>query len=144
MHDPNRPSEPLTEIDVFRRFGLRPPPEALPEVRRMLRAQVALESAAQGDGDTQVMRLLCMILFFAGQVEDAVLILQAKQASMDAAISIDVHMALGAGPEITQRFLAQNARTIRPGILAQVDLHIAAGDHLDINPTEWERYFDNA
>jgi len=55
------------------------------------------ERRAQGDGDTELMKLCCVQLFNAGAVGDALAIWRAKTASWDAHCSIDVQLLCGAG-----------------------------------------------
>lgn len=78
----------------------------VPAVRALLTAQTQLEKRAQGDGDTELMKLCCVQLYNAGSPEDVLLIWEAKSASMDAACSIDVQLLCGSGLATTKAYLS--------------------------------------
>ncbi len=105
LHECWLPDEQVSEhhhdFGPLVQFGLPAEPEDLPLIRSALEAQIRLESASQGRGNTIRMRLLCAQLFCAGQPEDALLIWRAKQASFDAACSIDIELMCGAGLDET-------------------------------------------
>lgn len=113
----------------------------LPEVRAILREHTALERASQGDGDTLVMKLCCVQLFFAGHLEDVMTIWAAKQASFDAASSIDVQMLCGAGLEATKKYLA--AVDGGQPALEWIFKSETSGDDFDVETTRahWRRYY---
>jgi hypothetical protein len=79
------------------RFGVPLCEEHLAEIRRMLKVETQLESASDDASDTLVMKELCFLLFTARQVEDSLLVWEAKAASFDAGCSIDVQLLCGAG-----------------------------------------------
>ena len=80
----------MDEDESLHRYGLHPTGTDLDEVRDLLTAQTRLEKRAQGDGDTELMKLCCVQLFCAGVLDDVLLIWRAKTASMDADGSIDI------------------------------------------------------
>jgi hypothetical protein len=96
----------MDEDESLRRYGLGPSGRELAAVRALLEAEAGRERRAQGDGDTELMKLCCVQLFNAGEVGDALAIWGAKTASFDAACSIDVQLLCGAGLDETKAFLS--------------------------------------
>ncbi|MFE8009387.1 hypothetical protein [Streptomyces sp. NPDC057418] len=94
--------------ECWRRYGLRPVDADLDEIRALLREHTARERRSQGEGDTELMRLCCFYLFNSGDVDDVLLIWSAKQASFDAACSIDIEFLLGHGLDATKAHLSAN------------------------------------
>ena len=86
-------------------LGLHPAATDVPTIRAVLADETTRERAAQGEGDTEVMRLAAAQLFAAGTVDDAILIWRAKRASMDAACSIDIELLCGRGLDETLKHL---------------------------------------
>lgn len=132
LHECWLPAEEVSEYHAnygpLVRFGLPADPADLPAIRAELTAQIALESAAQGDGNTARMRTLCAQLFCAGHPGDALLIWRAKQASFDAACSIDAELLCAAGLEET---LAHLSRQIGPAAAAARAYLLQAAPELD-------------
>ena len=60
---------------------------------------------AEGDGNTELMKLCCVQLFNAGIPDDVRTIWEAKASSWDAHCSIDVQVLCGAGLEQTKAYL---------------------------------------
>jgi hypothetical protein len=87
----------MDEDESLRRYGLRPSGRELDAVRALLEAEAAKERRAQGEGDTELMKLCCVQLLNAAEVGDALAIWRAKTASFDAHCSIDVQLLCGAG-----------------------------------------------
>ncbi|WP_205633073.1 hypothetical protein [Enhygromyxa salina] len=116
--DPLRTS--VTEDEILARFGLRPPAEALPEIRQLLIAETAKERRSQGEGDTDLMRVCCVQLFFAGTLADTPLIWSAKSASMDANGAIDVQMLCGPGLRETKAYLRAQPGELALGALTRI------------------------
>ncbi|SDM40931.1 hypothetical protein SAMN05421874_1791 [Nonomuraea maritima] len=77
-----------------------------------------LERRAQGEGDTELMKLCCVQLFNAGDLDDVLTIWDAKRSSWDADSSIDVQLLCGAGLEETKAYLTA---TNSPAALAVLD-----------------------
>ncbi|MFG2357432.1 hypothetical protein [Streptomyces sp. NPDC048521] len=96
----------MNEDECLRRYGLHPVGAGLDEVRALLRAHIRLEQQAQGDGDTELMKLCCVQLFNAGSLDDVLLIWKAKSASMDAGCSIDDQLLCGSGLARTKAYLS--------------------------------------
>ncbi|MEV5086072.1 hypothetical protein AB0K74_47930 [Streptomyces sp. NPDC056159] len=95
----------MDEDECLHRYGLHPVGAGLDEVRGLLRVQIRLEQQAQGDGDTELMKLCCVQLFIAGSLDDVLLIWKAKSASMDADCSIDIQLLCGSGMARTKAYL---------------------------------------
>ncbi|KAB1987912.1 hypothetical protein [Streptomyces triticiradicis] len=96
----------MDEDESLKRYGLHPAGENLDEVRGLLTAETRLERRAQGDGDTELMKLCCVQLFNAAILDDVLLIWQAKSASMDADCSIDIQLLCGSGLGRTKAYLS--------------------------------------
>lgn len=86
------------------RYGLRPAPGELGEIRALLADQAGLD---QDDQDLELMKLCCVQLFNAGRLDDVLPIWEAKGSSWDAHCSIDVQLLCGAGLEATKAHLAE-------------------------------------
>ncbi|MFJ6083905.1 hypothetical protein ACIQI8_21135 [Streptomyces sp. NPDC092369] len=96
----------MDEDESLDRYGLHPVGAHLDEVRGLLTVQTRLEKRAQGDGDTELMKLCCVQLYNAGSLDDVLLIWEAKSASMDAACSIDIQLLCGSGLATTKAYLS--------------------------------------
>jgi len=99
-------------------FGVRPRPGDLTAIRSLLTAETSRERAAQGDGDTLLMKLCCFQLFNSGELADVLLIWRAKSASFDAACSIDIQLLCGSGLDPTKAYLSeQGSPEAQPAVL---------------------------
>ncbi|MFG2946902.1 hypothetical protein [Streptomyces adustus] len=121
----------MDEDESLDRYGLHPAGANLDEVRALLAAETRLERGAQGDGDTLLMKLCCVQLFNAANLDDVLLIWQAKSASMDAGCSIDIQLLCGSGLARTKTYLADLRLPEAEAALRRL-LHCeAAGDFED-------------
>ncbi len=118
----------MDEDESMHRYGLHPTGADLDEVRDLLTAQIRLENRAQGDGDTELMKLCCVQLFNAGVIDDVPLIWQAKTASMDADGSIDIQLLCGSGLVRTKSFLSGQRLPEAEAALQRLIRCEAAGD----------------
>jgi hypothetical protein len=82
----------MTEDEWLASAGLHVTPELLDRVRSLLKTETEREETSQGAGDTALMRLCVAQLFIGGFQEDIAAIWRARQASQDAAGSIDIQM----------------------------------------------------
>jgi len=94
----------------------------------MLREQTLLEARRQGDGDTELMKLCCVHLFNAGNLDDVLAIWAAKESSWDAHCAIDVQLLCGAGLEATKAYLAAQNSDSAAAALAYLLRCEEAGD----------------
>jgi hypothetical protein len=117
----------------LRRYGLRPSEGELDEIRQLLRAQTLLEREAQGDGDTELMRLCCVQLFNAGGLDDILTIWEAKESSWDAHCSIECQLLCGAGLERTKEHLASLGSDNAAAALAYLRGREADGSFTDFS-----------
>jgi hypothetical protein len=131
----------MDEDESLLRYGLRPGGRELAAVRALLEVEAGKERRAQGDGDTELMKLCCVQPFNAGAVGDALAIWRAKTASWDAHCSIDVQLLCGAGLAETKAFLsAQRSEEARAAL--QWLLHSeAAGDFQDFSVVERSAWY---
>ncbi|MFE0653484.1 hypothetical protein ACFVZH_33430 [Streptomyces sp. NPDC059534] len=97
---------PMDGDEWLHRYGLHPVGAGIDEVRRLLEVRGGLERHAQGDGDTELMKLCCVQLFNAGRLDDVPLIWRAKSASMDAECSIDIQLPCGSGLARAKAYLS--------------------------------------
>ncbi|MGA5817654.1 hypothetical protein ACPC54_07315 [Kitasatospora sp. NPDC094028] len=96
----------MDEDESLRRFGLQPGGAQLDEIRALLREHTERERRAQGEGDTELMKLCCVQLFNGGGPDDALLVWGAKEASFDAACAIEFELLLGRGLAAAKAHLA--------------------------------------
>jgi hypothetical protein len=127
------------EAAHLERYGLCPPADRLPSIRAILRGEIARESSRQGDGNTRLMRLCCVQLFWHGDLADVFLIWQAKGSSFDAACSIEIQLLCGSGLVPVQRYLRERGTIEASGILERLLACEAAGDFLDFTPTAFKK-----
>jgi hypothetical protein len=140
----------MDETEVIQRFGLPPRADDLPVIREELAEATRLEAGDDDEGDTLVMKALCVLLFASGHVEDSLAIWRAKRASFDAGCSIDVQLLCGAGFDATLRYLggvdSEDAREALAYILsceATGDFagHDAPGGRLSEMLPAYRRYY---
>ncbi|HZN70292.1 MAG TPA: hypothetical protein VFC00_01200 [Micromonosporaceae bacterium] len=135
----------MDEDESLRCYGLQPSAGHLDEIRGILRAQARLE---QDDQDTELMKLCCVQLFNAGQLDDVLTIWQAKESSWDAHCSIDVQLLCGAGLDAAKAHLAAESTQTASEALRYLSDCEAAGDFDDFSVDQqargWaEYYLDN-
>ncbi|HET6353169.1 hypothetical protein [Streptomyces sp.] len=123
----------MDEDESLHRYGLRPTGVNLDEVRGLLTTETLLERRAQGDGDTELMKLCCVQLFNAAVLEDVLLIWQAKSASMDADCSIDIQLLCGSGLARTKTYLSSRRLPEAEAALQRLLRCEAAGDFEDFS-----------
>lgn len=137
----------MTVDESLEQFGLRPPSTALDQIRAVLREETSKESAEQGDGDTELMRLCCVQLFGAGMFEDIQLIWSAKTSSMDADASIDIQLLCGAGLDTTVKYLRPITEQWAQHALYRVEASLASGDFdgFDVRQkfSEYSEYYES-
>lgn len=120
--------------ECLERFGLTPSVQALPSIRQLLDEQTKAEHGAQGEGDTELMKLLCVQLFSAASPEDVLRVWRAKTSSMDAACSIDVQLLCGAGLGPTKALLEAVGTPDAYAALDRLRECEAAGDFVGFTP----------
>ncbi|MFI1444289.1 hypothetical protein [Streptomyces fructofermentans] len=133
----------MDDEEALRRYGLHPAAADLDEIRELLRRETASERRAQGDGDTELMKLFCVQLFNCGDLEDALLVWDAKSAGFDAACSIDIQLLLGRGLEAVKAHLST-----RPAPSAAAALHRLRelerdGEFEDFSVREHSAFYDS-
>lgn len=126
----------MDEDECLHHYGLHPVGTGLDEVRALLGAHIQLERRAQGEGDTQLMRLCCVQLFNAGSLDDVLLIWEAKSASMDAGCSIDIQLLCGSGLGRTKAFLSSQRLPEAEAALQRLLVCEQAGDFEDFSVEE--------
>lgn len=129
--------------EALDRYGLRPAPEVVPEIRQLLRQQTQKERACQGSGDTELMKLLCVQLFASGSAADTLLTWEAKRSSMDADASIDIQLLCGRGLQDAKDFLRRQASPLAREALARIEQCEAGGDFHGFLPKETLAFYDD-
>lgn len=122
------------------RHGLRP--AAVQDVRSLLETHTRLERRAQGEGDTVLMKLCCTQLFNVGELDDVLLIWDAKTASFDADCSIDVQLLCGRGLAETKAYLSGHAAPAAPAALARLIRGEDGGDFAGFTPAARSAWYD--
>lgn len=122
----------MDEEESLRRFGVDPPPSALPEIRELLRVNTRREEQSE-EGDLDLMRLCCVQLFNAGDLDDVLLIWAAKSSGWDANGMIDVALLCGAGLEATKAYLSADGSDDARDALRWLTECEAAGDFRDFD-----------
>ena len=118
----------MTVDELLERFELALPAEELPEVRRLLSEEVKKESAEQGQGDTELMKLLCVYLFANRDPGDSLAVWRAKTASMDADGSIEIQLLCGGGLDETKAYLASQNESDATAALRRIETCEQSGD----------------
>ncbi|WP_020120308.1 hypothetical protein [Streptomyces canus] len=135
----------MDEDESLRRYGLHPTGADLEDVRCLLSAHTRLERRAQGDGDTELMKLCCVQLFNAGNPEDVLLIWRAKAASMDAGCSIDIQLLCGGGLDETKAHLSKQHLSEAAAALEQLNRCETDGDFkyfsVDAQSAQYAAYY---
>nr|WP_154982935.1 hypothetical protein [Paenibacillus xylanexedens] len=91
----------MNEDELLQMYGIEPDKEQRESIRRLLQQEMENREAEEHE----VLKLLCIMLFAIGSVEDTELIWQAKRKNQDAGSYIDVQLLCGAGVEETIVYL---------------------------------------
>jgi len=94
---------PMTQQELLEAYGLPASLVDRPEICQRLKEEIARER--RGESRKEVLCLLCAQLFSIGEVEDVLLIWEAKNASEAAFLEVDLRFLCGAGFEETEKFL---------------------------------------
>ncbi len=128
----------MDEDELLRRYGTRPDDADLDEIRRLLDSEQALGTEA----DTLAMKLLCVQLFNAGNVEDVLRIWLAKESGFDAHCSIDVQLLCGTGLDATRRHLAAVPDEVARQALEYLETCVTSGDFDDFDVEDRSAWYD--
>lgn len=126
----------MNEDDILSKFGVIPRTEDLPEIRRLLAAEIERESRS-GAGETDSMRLHCIQLFANGTLEDTLSIWQAKKSGWDASMSIEVQLLCGRGLNDTKNHLASHPSQLAKAALDYILESEKCGDFVEFMPADW-------
>lgn len=122
----------MTSSETFQKFGFPASPQHRAEIRQLLAEEIEREK--RGQSGEEMLRTLCVQLFSLGVVEDALLIWDAKQSSMDAGCSLDVQFLCGAGLPATREFLARSSAPTATAALEYLSECEQTGDFDDWTP----------
>ncbi|MFX3647828.1 MAG: hypothetical protein ACE3K2_28480 [Paenibacillus sp.] len=130
----------MNEEELLQLYGLEPDEVNREAIRQLLHQEMENRQSE----DNEVLKLLCIMLFCIGNVEDTGLIWQAKQMNQDTSSYIDVQLLCGAGYEETLFYLEK-----RDGEQAHKELlylrQCEPYDFVDFSKVEWvldyKRYY---
>ncbi|WP_145328765.1 hypothetical protein [Paenibacillus xylanexedens] len=91
----------MNEDELLQMYGLEPDKKHRESIRRLLQQEMENREA----DDHEILKLLCIMLFAIGNVEDTELIWLAKRKNQNAGSYIDVQLLCGAGIEETIVYL---------------------------------------
>ncbi|MCK6074597.1 hypothetical protein [Paenibacillus silvae] len=91
----------MNEVELLKVYGVEPDQKHRESIRQLLRQEI---EEPEGE-DNEVLKLLCIMLFAVGNVEDTELIWRAKRKNQDTGSYIDVQLLCGAGLEETLVYL---------------------------------------
>ncbi|WP_042365924.1 hypothetical protein [Streptacidiphilus neutrinimicus] len=133
----------MDEEEGLRRYGLRPALADLGEIRALLSAHTERERRTQGEGDTELMKLCCVQLFNSGDIDDALLVWSAKEASYDAACSVDIELMLGRGLDATKAYLSALPMTAAVAALDRLCELETDGQFEGFSADEYSAFYDS-
>ena len=115
--------------------------------RELSRHILKLDTAShQGDwGMSDDMRLSAFLLFKIANVEDSLLIWQAKESNFDTFCGLDIQLTVGAGIDETITYLKSLSDESALAAATYIEECRNAGDfkNLDKYAEEWDKYFGN-
>ncbi|MGE3802532.1 MAG: hypothetical protein AB7H80_16060 [Candidatus Kapaibacterium sp.] len=126
---------------ALQKFGLPTLAEYRDEIRQLLAEEIEREK--RGESGEEMLRTLCVQLFSLGNVEDILLIWEAKRSSFDAACSLDIHFICGAGLAATREYLANSSAPSASAALEYLTECVEAGNFADWIPTETIEQYRN-
>lgn len=91
----------MNEEELLELYGLDPDEVNREAIRQLLHQEIENQNLE----DNEALKLLCIMLFCIGNVEDTELIWQAKRKNQDTSSYIDVQLLCGAGYEETLFYL---------------------------------------
>ncbi|XOI97511.1 hypothetical protein ACMX2M_16450 [Paenibacillus polymyxa] len=91
----------MNEEELLELYGLDPDEVNREAIRQLLHQEMKNRNSE----DNEILKLLCIMLFCIGNVEDTELIWQAKRKNQDTSSYIDVQLLCGAGYEETLFYL---------------------------------------
>ena len=129
----------MTDEEAIKQFGLPSPAEHRNAIRSAFEAEMVKE--ASEEGDQELIKCLAILLFSIGNVEDSMLIWQAKSESFDLMCGLDVQFLCGAGIEETRTHFRNIGSEEGAEALKYLDECIEAGDFEGWTPDKWVRYY---
>ena len=119
-----------TNLERLSKYGLPPDARGLDDIRGTLRLEIQKERGGLAREDD--VALLCVAQLFAhGSHEDILLIWNAKSASFDLGLSIDVQFLCGSGLAATKEFLTSSSAPESEAALHYLEQCVLSGDFSD-------------
>ena len=134
----------MTCDEALAKFELVPQLSQLDEIRQALLDEMKWRRQDEDDGEDHddLLLVLCVQLFAAGQVEDSLNVWRAKQNDFDAACYIDGEFLCGAGLKKTIDYLEQQNTEESLEVLDYVLLKDWEGFTPEEHLEHYRRYFD--
>lgn len=129
----------MNDEDAIKQFGLPAAQEHRNAIRAVFEAEMVKE--ADEEGDHELIKCLSIQLFSIGNVEDSMLIWQAKSDSFDLMCGLDVQFLCGAGVDDTREYLRSQDSESAAEALKCLEECIATGDFDGWTPDKWVRYY---
>lgn len=124
----------MTTDESLVTFGLVPADEHLPEIRRLLAHEAAIERSRNGEREEDLALLCCVQLFSRGFLEDVLCIWDAKCAGFDLGSYLDIELLCGAGLVQTKAYLRGAGRAEAVRALAAIEDAERSGRFADFSP----------
>lgn len=121
-------------------YGLTPADECLDAIRRTLANEIEIENQA-GKRTDDLALPCCVQLFSRAQLEDVLLIWEAKSSSFDLGCYLDVQLLCGAGLDLTKQFLSTKHSEMAKAALTYIEECELAGDFDDWSPSKQMEYY---
>jgi hypothetical protein len=128
--------------ESLQRYGMLPAERDLPAIRALLAREAEIERSG-GRREDDLALLCCVQLFSRGLLEDVLRIWDAKQASMDLAMALDVQFLCGAGLDATKRFLASQHSDSAREALEYIVRCDSTGDFEKFSPQAHLQHYRN-
>ncbi|MCC5613210.1 hypothetical protein LC612_42665 [Nostoc sp. CHAB 5834] len=137
----------MKKEDHIHAYGLRIAQEDAEAVRHVLNEQIRLETVSSKYTEEDLMKVSCVQLFSLGNLEDVLLIWEAKNSSMDAGCYIDAQLLCGAGFDPTVDYLKSLDTKVDKDALEWILEVEQAGEFDEFSPESYiqyyEKYFSN-
>lgn len=134
----------MINAEIFQKYGVPATSENREAIRQLLTGEIARATEnEEAREDAERLRLLCVQLFSLGNIEDCLLIWQAKTLSFDTFCGLDVQFLCGAGLEETKAFLQISPDPRAPDALEYLQECEEGGDFRDWTPQAWLANYQN-
>lgn len=127
--------------EQLEKYGLKPDSKYAEQIRKIIYQEINDEERESNE----LLKLGCIQLFAIGNVEDSLLIWEAKESNFDAHCYIDIELVCGAGLNETKEFLAEQDSVESKELLNNLLRYEESGDFDDFSVeskiNEYKYYF---